>query len=180
MNTESTSDFQTKDSNVFECKHCGEEFRCKNKFHTGNGFLRDVGEWMRKHECDYTKTKPVRNHITIMKIKKIELMKLLALAGVNKQTSTDDSHWEIGKDYLIRTVTHALCGRLVKAGDKELVLEDAAWVADLGRFNKVWQTSGEDAFREVEMFAPRAPIIVGRGAIIDGAQLGNGLPTKTK
>jgi hypothetical protein len=43
--------------------------------------------------------------------------------------------WEVGKNYLIRTVTMINTGRLVAVGDHELVLENAAWIADTGQFS---------------------------------------------
>lgn len=54
------SDFQFKDSDAIECKHCKEEFRRKNRFHQGNGFLRDLGAWMRIHS-EYCKQKSTAN-----------------------------------------------------------------------------------------------------------------------
>lgn len=113
---------------------------------------------------------------------KIQLTDLLAAFANNnnKQATSDDSHWEIGKDYLIRTVTMSQTGRLIKVTDKELVLENAAWIADLGKFSEQWEKQGEDAFNEVEMFPASRLVIVGRGALIDAVQLINGIPKKTK
>src|SRR3990167_4090803 len=47
---------------------------------------------------------------------------------------TESGPWKIGKCYLIRTVTMIDTGRLVEVTEQELVLEDAAWIADTGRF----------------------------------------------
>ena len=79
----------------------------------------------------------------------------------------DDSHWEIGGTYFIRTVTHHLTGRLTKVSEHELVIEDAAWIADDGRFAEAVK-SGE--FGEVEPF-PDGPVIVGRGSLIDARRV---------
>ena len=79
----------------------------------------------------------------------------------------DDSHWKIGDCYLIRTVTMIQTGRLVKVSDKELVMEDASWIADTGRFSVVLKTLD---FNEVEPF-PDGHVIVGRGAIIDAVKI---------
>jgi hypothetical protein len=84
----------------------------------------------------------------------------------SKQTSTNKapkSAWEIGKCYLIRTVTMIDTGRLVAVTDHEIVLEDAAWIADTGRFADALQKC---EFNEVEPF-PAGRVIVGRGAIVD-------------
>lgn len=75
--------------------------------------------------------------------------------------------WQVGKCYLIRTVTHIQTGRLVAVGDKELVLEDAAWIADTGRFSGALASCD---FSEVEPF-PEGQVIVGRGAVIDAVQI---------
>lgn len=83
--------------------------------------------------------------------------------------------WEIGKNYLIRTVTMFNTGRLVAVGTHELVLEDAAWIPDTGQFSETL-VSGE--FSEVEMF-PKGRVIVGRGAVIDACPIDK-LPTATK
>lgn len=72
--------------------------------------------------------------------------------------------YQVGEIYLIRTVTMIQTGRLKWVGDKELVLEDAAWIADTGRFSDALLNM--DALGEVEPF-PDGDVIIGRGAIID-------------
>ncbi len=62
----------------------------------------------------------------------------------------------------IRTVTHHYIGRLIEVHPHELVLEDAAWIADDGRFADMWT----DGPKEVEPF-PDGRVVVGRGAILD-------------
>ena len=78
-----------------------------------------------------------------------------------------ESPWEVGKNYLIRTVTMIQTGRLVAVMPQELVLEDAAWIADTGRFADALRTG---KFCEVEPF-PDGRVIVGRGAVIDAVQI---------
>jgi hypothetical protein len=75
--------------------------------------------------------------------------------------------WEIGKNYLIRTVTMIDTGKLVAVGSQELVLESAAWIADTGRFTGALQTV---IFSEVEPF-PEGKLIIGRGSVIDAIQI---------
>jgi hypothetical protein len=43
--------------------------------------------------------------------------------------------FEVGEKYFIRTVTYFATGKVKKIVGKFLVLEDAAWVADTGRFS---------------------------------------------
>lgn len=71
--------------------------------------------------------------------------------------------WKIGQAYLIRTVTMTNTGILKAVYDKELVLSDAAWIADTGRFSNALKTC---EFEEVEPFNAEE-VIIGRGAIID-------------
>lgn len=84
--------------------------------------------------------------------------------------------WEIGKIYLIRTVTMIDTGRLVAVTSQELVLEDAAWISDTGRFSDSLKEAvkGNDKFSEVEPF-PDGKVIIGRSAIIDAVQI-NSIP----
>lgn len=83
--------------------------------------------------------------------------------------------WKIGKAYFIRTVTMYLTGKLVKITPQELVLEEAAWIADTGRFSEAMKTG---AFNEVEPFS--GPVIVGRGSIIDAQEWSLVLPREMK
>jgi hypothetical protein len=83
-----------------------------------------------------------------------------------KATATAEP-WQIGKIYLIRTVTMIDTGRLVAVTPNELVLEDAAWIADTGRFS---QAVAKAEFGEVEPF-PEGRVIVGRGSIVDAVEI---------
>ena len=76
--------------------------------------------------------------------------------------------WEIGKSYLIRTVTMIQHGRLLDVTDKELVIDQAAWIADTGRFSDF--ICGKCQPNEVEPFPP-GPVIVNRSALIDACPL---------
>ena len=81
-----------------------------------------------------------------------------------KKVQTQPDHpYEIGKCYLIRTVTMIDTGRLVAVYPQELVLEEAAWIADTGRFADALEKA---VFEEVEPY-PQGHVIVGRGSIID-------------
>lgn len=82
--------------------------------------------------------------------------------------------WEIGKIYLIRSVTKTNTGRLVAVYKNELVLQDAAWIADTGRFADALASA---EFAEVEPYPKGSKVIVGRGAIEDAVQIASA-PTK--
>ena len=85
------------------------------------------------------------------------------------------SPYEIGKKYLIRTVTMTQVGKLVGIYPQELVFENASWIPDTGRFHDMLK-SGE--YNEIEPFIN--PIIVGRGSIIDCTEINKDLPKKQK
>lgn len=102
----------------------------------------------------------------------IELHELSAIIGGKV---SDDSHWQIGKNYLIRTVTMIQVGRLEKVTDKELVLSSASWIADTGRFSDAVHNG---SFNEIERF--KNNVIIGRAAIIDATEIDFTLPNSTK
>ena len=102
-----------------------------------------------------------------------EVKQLVSVFG--GKTESDNSAWDIGSNYLIRTVTMIDTGRLVAVTDKELVLEDAAWIADTGRFAQAVEKA---EFNEVEPF-PSGKVIIGRGAIIDAVKI-NVIPRSQK
>lgn len=70
--------------------------------------------------------------------------------------------FEVGKCYLVRTVTHYWLGRVERIVGDFLVMSDAAWVADTGRYSDA--TCAENLI-EVEPVQGHA--YVGLGAIVD-------------
>ena len=84
--------------------------------------------------------------------------------------------YHIGKNYFIRTVTFYYTGKLVRVTAQELVLEQAAWIADTGRFAQALATGD---FSEVEPY-PAHDLIVGRGAVVDAWLADWKLPTQQK
>lgn len=109
------------------------------------------------------------NELTIGEAKQLASM-------FGKESNCDISPWRIGKNYLVRTVTMILTGKLVQVTRQELVLEDAAWIADSGRFMQAVATG---SFNEVEPF-PDGPVIVGRGALIDAKEVNFAVPRGQK
>ena len=101
---------------------------------------------------------------------------MAALFG--KSTPCPTAHpFEIEKNYFIRTVTHHLTGKLVEVYPTELVLIDAAWIADDGRLHDSLKSG---SFNEVEPFADDLRVIVGRGSIIDAQVFEHKLPRSQK
>jgi hypothetical protein len=93
-----------------------------------------------------------------------ELATLFGCKAVNENPFP----YNIGKNYFIRTVTHHHTGTLVGVTSQELILENAAWIADDGRLTEALKNC---TFNEVEMFPAGSRVIVGRGSIIDATEI---------
>jgi len=85
--------------------------------------------------------------------------------------------WQIGEAYFIRTITHHYTGRLVAVFGEELVLEDAAWIADNGRFSEALATG---TFLEVEPYPDNAQVIISRASLLDASVFIHSLPRGVK
>ena len=66
--------------------------------------------------------------------------------------------FEVGQSYFIRTATYHCTGRVKAIQSHFLILEDAAWIADSGRFN---EAINDGKLSEVE------PVNVEMGVNID-------------
>ena len=100
----------------------------------------------------------------------------LSLEDVRELLNGGKSHsLVIGQAYLIRTVTMHYTGRVVTITDSDVWLEDAAWIADTGRYADSL-LSGE--LSEVEPY-PQG-VAVSRGVIVDFAPWPHKLPRSQK
>lgn len=81
--------------------------------------------------------------------------------------------YKINENYFIRTVTFHYTGKLVEVYDNELVLKNASWIPDDGRFADALKTGN---FNEVEPYPCEEDVIIGRGAIIDATIFNHVLP----
>ena len=102
-----------------------------------------------------------------MDIDKLTIGEAKQIAAAFGNKPTDASPFEIGAVYLIRTVTMIDTGRVARVTPTEIVLTDAAWIADTDRFADALKTL---KFSEVEPF-PDGEVIIGRGAIIDACKI---------
>ena len=103
-----------------------------------------------------------------------ELKQIQSLGTLNK---SDDSHWKIGENYFLRTVTHYFTGRLEKVTQSELVFSSVSWIADSGRYADALKIGN---LSEVEPYPKNALVIVGRGALIDAHIWKHKLPLEQK
>ncbi len=100
------------------------------------------------------------NDLTLGQIKEIGNL-------LGKTTAVEECPFEIGENYLIRTVTFTLTGKVKSKTSNFLVLEQADWIADTGRFSQ--SLEDQDKFSEVEPFKNDA--IVAKGAIVDATKI---------
>ena len=105
--------------------------------------------------------------IETIKINEIEYVRADSIQTIEPALVGDFNPFEIGEIYLIRTVTMIDVGRVIAANDKWIVLEDAAWIADTGRFSDALKKS---QFNEVEPF-PDGRVIIGAGSVIDAVKV---------
>lgn len=82
--------------------------------------------------------------------------------ALNKPKKEAKHPLEIGKNYFIRSVTHYYTGRLTAIVGQWLVLEEASWIADTGRFHDFLK---DGKCNEYESFV--APVRIPIGGIID-------------
>ena len=85
--------------------------------------------------------------------------------------------YEVGEKYFIRTVTHHYTGKLKRITNGELVLTDAAWIADSGRFHNALKSGDLD---EVEPYPNDVEVIINRDAICDASKWQHDLPLSQK
>lgn len=96
-----------------------------------------------------------------------------------KTTTADNDDFQIGKNFYVATVTHHYVGKLLSVSDKEIILTNASWVADDGRFHKFMK--GEiDSSVEFEPFPADKNVFVGRGALIVACEWEGTLPTDAR
>lgn len=109
-----------------------------------------------------------------MKTQLIEKLIEQLLDGKEEKWNGSDIPFIIGKSYFIRTVTYHLLGKVEKISGNFLILSDASWVADSGRFSKAIK-DGE--LNEVEFVGDA---IVAINSIADGFPWMHKLPKETK
>jgi hypothetical protein len=82
----------------------------------------------------------------------------------------------VGATVLIRTITMYYTGRVVGLSDAEILLEDAAWIADVGRFADALRTG---ALSEIEPY-PDGVVSINRGSVVDVCAWAHPLPRTQK
>jgi hypothetical protein len=93
---------------------------------------------------------------------KEKLLVKLLLGENHQEEKSSVEFWEIGKDYMIRTVTMIYLGVLKNFNDKELLFEDVAWIPETSRWNEF-----VNGAKPNEMEPYPNDVIIGRSALLD-------------
>lgn len=107
------------------------------------------------------------SEIETIKINEVEYVRKDAVVPIKPIYEGNFQPFEIGANYLIRTVTMIDTGRVIAASHQYVILEDAAWIADTGRFSDALKKC---QFNEVEPF-PSGQVILNATAIIDAVKI---------
>ena len=106
---------------------------------------------------------------------KVKIKVGVKIGGVKmEKIKANELPFEVGKSYFIRTVTYHLTGKVKTIVGKFLVLEDAAWIADSGRFSNAIK---KGTLNEVE---PVGDAIVNTDSIADAFPWVHALPKEQK
>jgi hypothetical protein len=106
---------------------------------------------------------------------KKKLLELLLDEAIESDATPSAVPFEIGEKYFIRTVTYFATGKVKRITGNFLELEDAAWVADTGRFNEAISKGVLDEVEPVEV-----PMYVNISSITDAFLWKHKLPREAK
>lgn len=117
--------------------------------------------------------KPKLDELTVGEAR--ELAAMLNGVALPAKRTEKPCPFVVGDAYLIRTVTNYWTGRVERVVGDFLVLSDAAWIADTGRYS---EATDEAHLKEIEPV--NEPVFVGLGSIIDARGWTAALPRKVK
>jgi hypothetical protein len=114
--------------------------------------------------------------LTLRQIRELQsLIPPIAPTPVPSSGPLPASPYNVGDAVFVRTVTYHYTGRISAIYPGEIVLAEAAWIADSGRFHVALATG---ALSEVEPYP--GSVIIGRGAIVDVSAWAHPLPRVAK
>lgn len=99
------------------------------------------------------------NQLTIGQLKELQ-----SLAGCATPSQGKRLPLPVGAKIFVRTVTHYYTGRVVAVSEEEVQLDDAAWIADTGRFADF---VGGKLANEIEPYPDGKGPTLNRGAFIE-------------
>lgn len=86
-----------------------------------------------------------------------------------------ESPIRVGNAVFIRTVTYHYTGKIIGLTASEILLSDAAWIADSGRWANALKTG---SLTEVEPYP--GPVSISRHAVVDVSDWSHKLPREVK
>lgn len=106
----------------------------------------------------------------------MDKLKLIeAILGSECALGAKELPYRVGEKLFIRTVTHHFTGRVTSIVGKFLILEDAAWIADDGRF---MEAINDGKLSEIEPV--NVPITLNTDSFIDSYPWKHELPRSQK
>lgn len=115
------------------------------------------------------------NELTIGQAREIASLLGGVVGAEARATAAKSTPWRVGDAYFFRTVTMHWTGRIVAIHDGYLVLDEAAWIADSGRYH---EATTADALNEVEPAGDG--VILPLGGLIDARPWTGDLPSVAK
>ena len=112
-----------------------------------------------------------------MNLDDLTLCQLKEIKAMFGGTEKVPSQWpiEVGENYFLRTVTLYYTGKLKAVYPDCIVLSDAAWIADTGRFHQFLK---DGLVNEVEPFLD--DVIIPLGSVMDMTSWAHALPSSQK
>ena len=101
-----------------------------------------------------------------MNIDELTIGQIREIKNLGVCKTTESTPFEVGRGYLIRTVTMTWTGRVTGIKGDFLCLEDAAWIANTGRFNEAAKGKIKE-IQSSEVEPVPNGVFIGMGAIVD-------------
>lgn len=102
--------------------------------------------------------------------------RLVTILGPSSPTLPEAHPYPVGENVFIRSVTYHYTGKLVRVTANELVITDAAWIGNSGRFAAALASGTLD---EVEPY-PDGDVVVPRSCVTDVCRWLHPLPRIAK
>ena len=113
-----------------------------------------------------------------MNIEDLTLKQLRDIQSIFGAAEKSKQHpFEIGKNYIVRTVTMIYTGKLVDVTDQELIMTSVSWIPETERY---MQFVAEGKVKECEPYPDHLRVAIGRGALMDAVILEKELPRSQK
>jgi hypothetical protein len=109
-----------------------------------------------------------------MNLSELKISELVTIANAVNLQKTSGTFLEIGKMYMIRTITMIYTGKVKDIRGKEILLENAAWIAETERWADCVR---EGKFKEVEPYC--RDTVINLDSFLDYVEM-TSIPTEQK